>query len=105
MWVKDLFFIPVFLFFFFFFVHDRLVLAIFFAGGSLLNAIFYACNKRVKDAVSAVVMWVFSMTLLWAPTVKDPGRWPYLFYFAVIVDVLSIISRVVQFFIDNQISQ
>lgn len=92
MWVKDLFFVPVFLFFAIYNVHDRHVLSVFFAGGSLINAIFYACNDRVKDAASAVLMWVFSIALVWAPTAKDPGRWPYFFYFAAIVEVFCIIS-------------
>jgi len=94
MWVKDLFFVPVFLLFAVHNVHDRRVLSLFFAGGSLLNAIFFACNKRVKDASTAVVMWVFSMALVWAPTVKDPGHWPYFFYFAAVVEMLCIISMI-----------
>lgn len=94
MWIKDIFFVPVFLLFAIYNVHDRQVLSVFFASGSLLNAIFYACNKRVKDASSAVVMWVFCIALVWAPVVKDPGRWPYFFYFATIVEVLCIISIV-----------
>jgi|SaaInlStandDraft_1057018.scaffolds.fasta_scaffold251269_1 hypothetical protein len=100
-WLKDFIAIPIFIGLALHNIHDRLLLSVFFALGSLLDACYGMHAEfmghpwtiaRVKDALGAHCMWGFSMLLLWAPTTQDPGRWPYFFWFAAVVDGVSVLS-------------
>jgi|TARA_B110000091_G_C13747867_1_gene446322 hypothetical protein len=97
---KDFLAIPVFILLAIY-QHDRQLLSVFFAFGSLLDACYglYAeftghpwTIARVKDALGAHCMCGFSVLLLWATPAKDPGRWPYFFWFAAVVDSVSVLS-------------
>ena len=102
-WLKDFIAIPIFIWMAIHNIHDRLLLSVFFALGSLLDACYGLHAEfmghpwtiaRAKDALGAYCMWGFSVLLLWAPAVKDPGRWPYFFWFAAAVDSVSVLSVV-----------
>jgi len=101
--VKDFCAIPVFVFIALTSsIYDsRGKLAVFFAFGSLIDTFFvswfYWYNKtwtiaRLKDVAGASGMWVFCLALIVSPISPEMHRWPYFFWFAAVVDSISICS-------------
>jgi len=81
---------------------SRELLCLFFAFGCLLDTLF-TCYMyiydypwtiaRVKDALGAAGMWVFTIAIAWAnPPKEPPHRWPIFFCLAAAIDTCSILS-------------
>ena len=78
---------------------NRVILSLLFAFGCLTDTVYCCVGlyypltwARIKDVLGMSGMWVFSLVLIFAPDVDDPGRWPMFFWFASAVDLLSILS-------------
>lgn len=81
---------------------SRELLCLFFSIGCLLDTLFtcymYIYDHpwtiaRVKDAMGAAGMWVFTIAIAWAnPPKEPPHRWPIFFCLAAAIDTCSILS-------------
>ena len=99
-WVKDFCAVPVFMLMSLE-NQPQYFLAAFFSLGCFIDTLYtsyaYLYEKpwtfaRLKDLWGAFGMWVFTLTLLMVKKQYTPERWAYFFYFAAVVDTLSVFS-------------